>query len=287
MHQLEIKFSSRVLITKIQVLVLLPEAMRENGEKLKVLWLLHGASEDCRTWVEGAGILGLMRQHPDFMVVMPSAQNCDYANQFQYSNGYDFPKFFFEELMPFVHSALPASNEPADNYISGYSMGGAGALLLGLKKPELFSAVYPMGASARRSDFLLPYAAMSGAEFRDYAWENRKEFPTEYGLPSAGITYKEINMIAKYRTVRDYIASDECTTERALELIAGGRLPDIHFICGSEDDCCADVARFIGVVRNEGIGNDHVDCVVLPGIRHNGGAGETLKELMRQLSEQK
>ena len=42
MNQIEIRFKSSALMMNAQILVLLPETL--GGEKLKVLWLLHGGA---------------------------------------------------------------------------------------------------------------------------------------------------------------------------------------------------------------------------------------------------
>ena len=283
MHQLEMKLRSEILMTQAQVLVLLPEHAGENGRKCKVLWLLHGAGGDYDSWLQTAGIQYILERYPDFMCVMPNGQNSDYANHFEYANGYNFPAFFFEELMPFVYNTFPASERREDNYLSGYSMGGAGALLLGIKEAGLFHAIYPMGSAIRKSDFLRPYRSMSGMEFREYARSNRRSLPTEYGIPDAGITLKEINMIAKFNTVQDYIDSDECTIERYQDALKAGNAPDIHFICGSEDSCYSEVQSFLDLMRDEGVGADKVSVTVVPGVEHNTGAGATTAELMRMI----
>ena len=280
MHQLEIKLRSEILMTQAQVLVLLPDHAGEDGRKCRVLWLLHGAGADYDFWLQMIGLDHLMDSYPDLMCVMPNGNNSDYANHFEYANGYNFPAFFFEELMPFVCHTFPASDRREDNYLSGYSMGGAGTLLLGLKEPDAFAAIYPMGSAVRRSDFLYPYRKMTGSEFRRFARNNRRDLPTEYGIPDAGITPKEINMIAKYRTVEDYINSEECTIERFQDAVENRHVPTIHFICGSEDTCCGEVENFLSMARKEGIGEDKVSATLLPGLHHNSAAAPATRKLL-------
>lgn len=43
MHITTVRFMSRILLMPTDVTVLLPERIATEGEKLKVVWLLHGA----------------------------------------------------------------------------------------------------------------------------------------------------------------------------------------------------------------------------------------------------
>lgn len=275
MNQLEIRFKSQALMMNTPVGVLLPECpmgqkpegFYRSGKKYRVLWLLHGATCDWEDFLLHDQLLQHLRGH-ETMVVMPFGLNSDYADHMEFAGGYPFERYFFEELMPFVRNSLPASDRREDNYIAGYSMGGAGALMLGLMRPELFGGIAPLGASERDPSFLSGLESLTGWQFRERALSDRRAFPTEYGNPEDGITLKEINMIARYPTVGDYLASEECTGARLPEAIARGNLPPMYFCCGEKDDCAPRVEALCR--RAVALGAKNFDYDILPGIDHSG-----------------
>ena len=277
MNTIRLKLRSKALMGPAQVTVLLPspgpgeaaEDFYASGRRYRVLWLLHGAGGDDETFLLENGIEPLLRGK-DIMAVMPAGLNSDYANHMEFAGGYAFTDYFFDELMLYIHSTLPASAAPEDNLLAGYSMGGAGALLLGLKHPERFAVVAPLGASFRESSFLQPYLELSGEAFRALALADPTRFPTEYGDPKGGITRKEINMIARYPSVRDYVNSEECTIERFTERAKNGTLPRLLFCCGEKDPACEKVEAFRRYAESLGVTGITYDY--LPGVDHGGQA---------------
>jgi hypothetical protein len=140
-------------------------------------------------------------------------------------------------------------------------MGGAGALLLGFLHPEKFAGIAPLGSSLRESEFLKPYLNMTGAEFRAFAENNRTALPTEFGIPEQGITLKEINMIARYPTVKDYVDSEELTWDRFEDVLKSGNQPEMFFCCGDKDNCYPAVLKFIDHAKSLGAENISYDVV--------------------------
>ncbi len=104
--------------------------------KYKTLWLLHGYSDDNTIWQRMSSIeryaapLGIA-------VVMPNVHKSYYADM---ENGMPFWTFISKELPQIARSFFPLSEKREDNFIAGLSMGGYGALKLGLSFPELFCA---------------------------------------------------------------------------------------------------------------------------------------------------
>lgn len=275
MNQLEIYYKSNLMMTRAPLCVLLPEVpYGENAEdfyagkkRYPVLWLLHGATEDYNSWLQNCRLQKNLSGH-GLIVVMPNGWNSDFANHMQFGTGYAYADFFFKELMPFIYGTFPASAKPEDNYIAGFSMGGAGALMLGLLHPENFGGISPMGSSVRESAFLKPYLSMTGEAFRKMASANPALLPTEYGNPENGITPKEINMISRYETVQHYVDSMECTIERFNDALQQKKqLPEIFFCCGTQDSCYPKVLEFVACSNKKGA--DNVCYEALEGLDHS------------------
>lgn len=234
MHIATIRFMSKALFMPTEVTVLLPEEPRNPGEKLKAVWLLHGACGDHKTFLYQVDFDRILRKH-HAAVIMPSALNSDYVDYERFGTGYRFTKYFFEELMPFAQSTFGVSERREDNFIEGVSMGGFGAMSLGLLHPEKFAAIGMLGASLRESRFLKDYEEKSTEEFRADALSNPQAFPTEYGAKEVGIKPKEVNVITRYATVREFLDSPDCAWNRLPEVAARGELPYIYAACGTAD----------------------------------------------------
>lgn len=261
-----IRMMSKILFMPTAVTVLLPENIKID-KKYKVVWLLHGACGDHQTYLYSVAFEQFMSRH-DIIIVMPSALNSDYGNYEQFGTGYHFATFFFEELMPFIYATFPVSQKREDNFIEGASMGGFGAMSLGLQRPEKFAAIGMLGASMRESDFLKPYEEMTSAEFRKIAIERKSEFPTEYGNPEEGIKLKEINVITKYPTIKDFLASSDCMWRRLPEAAARGELPQLYVACGTEDLFYKATLRLKELVRELNI-EERVFFKIAEGVGHS------------------
>lgn len=137
--------------------VYIPEGYDENKDvEYPVLYLLHGLGGTHQTWKE-YGMLTICDQHfaaglaNPMIVVMPDAsgenennrgRNSGYANR----KGWMYEDFFFEELIPTVEKMYRIKADKAYRAVAGLSMGGHGAALFAMSRPEYFSSAYLMSA---------------------------------------------------------------------------------------------------------------------------------------------
>lgn len=138
------KFSSRILCNNTDVTVFIPYAPPEpvslenlHHSRYQVLYLLHGHSGDNQDWVTYTNIINYAEAR-QLVVVMPNAWDSFYCDMVY---GKAFWTFFSEELPYFIESMFPISTRREDTFVAGLSMGGYGAMRLGLLKPERFCAV--------------------------------------------------------------------------------------------------------------------------------------------------
>lgn len=135
MALIRINHKSAVLGKASDILVIVPEAPKR--EKLRVLYLLHGLSDDYSAWLRYTSIERYLRYNTDTMVVMPDAQKSFYTDMV-YGNKYY--TYITEEIPNFLKATFNMSLEREDTYIAGLSMGGYGAFKIALKNPEKYSA---------------------------------------------------------------------------------------------------------------------------------------------------
>jgi S-formylglutathione hydrolase FrmB len=121
------------------LVVILPEP-EENGKvelaKRKVLYLLHGLSEDASAWQRYTCIETVAAAY-GLVVVMPSGGRSFYIDQ---PNGQAYFSYLTEELPNFLEEVFNLAPHREDTFIAGSSMGGYGAIKAALQRPELYSA---------------------------------------------------------------------------------------------------------------------------------------------------
>ena len=120
------------------------------GMIYQTLYLLHGGSGDDSDYVNFSNIVRYADDHR-IAVVMPSAYNHFYTDD---PNGPRFWKFVAQELPEVCQAFFPLSPAREDNFAAGLSMGGFGALRLGILQPERFAAVLLMSGAAFNPDKL-------------------------------------------------------------------------------------------------------------------------------------
>jgi putative tributyrin esterase len=102
----------------------------------KVLYLLHGLSDDGSAWQRYTCIETVAALY-GLVVIMPSAGRSFYTDQ---PNGQNYFSYLTEELPLYLSDVFGLSPRRADTLIAGNSMGGYGAFKAAFLHPELYSA---------------------------------------------------------------------------------------------------------------------------------------------------
>jgi S-formylglutathione hydrolase FrmB len=108
-----------------------------------VLYLLHGLSDDHSAWVRYTSVERYATE-AGLAVVMPAVGRSFYANE---AHGHRYWDFVSEELPTIVADFLAVSTRPEDTFVAGLSMGGYGALKLGLTHPDRYAAAASMSGA--------------------------------------------------------------------------------------------------------------------------------------------
>ena len=233
-----LNFFSRYLVGNTEVSVVMPglgmnddpKEFYGSGKRYKVLWLLHGSCGDHLDWIKNTNI-SRYAEECGLIVVMPSVLTSDYANYRTFADGFRVWDYITEELMAMIYHWFPASAEKEDNFIAGASMGGNGALMFALGHPDLFGGAAILSSTAREIEYLRPFASYTSAQFRKEAGDAEK-FP---GPNGTGMREKEINQVAKYETVQEFLDSYENAWDRFAEVVKAGKLPKMYVSCGTKD----------------------------------------------------
>jgi putative tributyrin esterase len=100
----------------------------------KVLYLLHGLSDDASAWQRYTAIETLANDY-GLVVVMPSVGRSFYIDQ---PNGQNYFSYLMDELPQYLSDVFDLTPRREDTFIAGISMGGYGAIKAALLYPERF-----------------------------------------------------------------------------------------------------------------------------------------------------
>jgi S-formylglutathione hydrolase FrmB len=188
--------------------VVLPQSSNGIGvggkeqESIPVLYLLHGWSDDHTIWQRRTSIERYALEK-GLAVLMPGSDLGFYTDM---KYGHDFWEFFSRELPELAAEFFPRlSARREDTFVAGLSMGGFGALKLGINCPERFAAV----------------ASLSG--LTDPLWQWR----------AGKVSEEWLNIFGGEGEVRGSVNDIHFKLE---ELIASGKpMPRFYQTCGTED----------------------------------------------------
>lgn len=163
-------YFSDALGVQVSVFVLLPpmDVMQQKKTKLPCLYLLHGLSDDHTMWMRQTRLEYYARKYRA-AIVMPAVNRSFYTDMAQ---GAKYFTFVSEELPEVMERYFPISDNRKDRFAAGLSMGGYGAMKLGLRCPDRYAAI----------------ASFSGALEMEKSWQDNrrgdaflKELDTVFG----------------------------------------------------------------------------------------------------------
>jgi S-formylglutathione hydrolase FrmB len=159
-------FRSAILHSSLHYCVFLPasySAADAKSRRYPVLYLLHGLGgneQEMALSGEWTLLQDLRRDKKvgDFLVVAPDGLDTFYINSQDGKTLYS--DFFLREFMPFIERAYRVRAARASRGITGFSMGGYGALHFAFARPELFGSVSGHSAALMREP---PQGVSAGA----------------------------------------------------------------------------------------------------------------------------
>jgi len=198
---------SHVMARMINVDVVLPvEDSIGREEKLKTLYLLHGYTDNQEAWIIGTQIALYAKEH-NLCVVMPVGENSFYTDQSAAER--NFGRFIGEELVQLTRRMFPLSHKREDTFIGGNSMGGYGALRIGMEYRDTFSHI------AAFSPAIFPELSIGSLSER--RMERRSYYESVFGeLEKLPGSKNDVFSLAK-GCVQDKI------------------IPNLYLYCGTED----------------------------------------------------
>ncbi len=130
----DLHWFSSTLRKQVATYVILPD---EGKPPYATFYLLHGLSDDHTIWLRRTRIESYVQNLP-LIVVMPDGFRGFYTNN---ADGPAYADYIARDLVGMIDRTFPTRKTRSGRAIGGLSMGGYGALRLGLGFPELFASV--------------------------------------------------------------------------------------------------------------------------------------------------
>jgi putative tributyrin esterase len=125
--------------SKVKFSVILPRDYAVGERRFPVLYLLHGFGGHYSDWCTHSHIVEYAKRYEE-IIVMPEGANSWYVNN--YTNPkMQWEDYIIEDLIPYVDAHYRTVASRPGRTIAGLSMGGYGALFLGLRHHDTFAAV--------------------------------------------------------------------------------------------------------------------------------------------------
>jgi S-formylglutathione hydrolase FrmB len=205
-----IQVSSAALETARPVTILLPAGYAGSSGRYPVLYLLHGGGQNhtafaTRGWFRA-------QTSRDFIIVTPDAGDSWYVNSAADPKA-RYEDFIVKDLVAYVDANYRTIAAREGRAIAGISMGAWGAMMLGLKHHQLFSAVGALSA---------PF----GISRQDPDMDMTSRTQQRFGAPGTP----------------ERLARDPATLATT---IAAESIPLLYLACGSQDLFVRDNRAFV------------------------------------------
>lgn len=206
-----LKFKSEILGRDVSYNVYLPKNYDNGTQNFPVLYLLHGYSDDETGWTQ-FGQVQRIADHSinsnnaaEMIIVMPDAGVTWYVNSADESERYE--DFLTGEFIDHIDKEFRTRSDRQFRAVAGLSMGGYGALAMGLRHPDLFSSSGVLSSGVFTDEAIL--------EMEQKRWNSLMGMP--FGMDLVGedrlkgnySTYSPAAMIDGYKkqnhSVRFYI----------------------------------------------------------------------------------
>ncbi|WP_163400053.1 alpha/beta hydrolase [Flavobacterium fluviatile] len=166
---------SKSMNKSIKNVVILPDSYQQKGKKYNVVYMLHGAGGDYKSWLSKTPEIKKYADDYDVVLVCPDGGKTSWYFDSPMDNSMRYETYISKELVAQIdksYATVPAAQNRA---ITGLSMGGHGALYLAFKHPDIWGTAASMSGGVDIRPFPLRWDIAkrlgSYAEYKDN-WEN-------------------------------------------------------------------------------------------------------------------
>ena len=268
-----VEFESPAVGRTMKYNILLPRDYDRSSERYPVLYLLHGLTQNFTAWGLSNGSPYYAGLYDDLIVVMPDAGNSWYVNWAPNADGRpnNWEDHIVQDVVNHVDWNFRTIARREGRAIAGLSMGGYGAITLGLRNPEMFISIgstsgaleHARQAAARLRGEAEPRRQRRMSDEERAAAEARRRRPNPLiGSPGFSSQVERSPEGQEYATPEDADAYDPFLL---IHQVPKAELPHIYIDCGTEDRLIAGAKELAGILLEKEIPFDYMQ---LPGA-HN------------------
>lgn len=243
-----VSFESSSVGRTLKYNIVLPKGYEASADKrYPVLYLLHGYTSNYTDWAR----LGAAKaaQDYDLIVVMADGGNSWYVNWAKSEGGAKdaWEDCIIKDLIGHVDANYRTVAERKGRAINGLSMGGYGAMTLGLRHPETFASVGSHSGA-------IGFARSVAKAMRDKKERPKREL-SDAGNPAIGLpdfdSQKERTPQGEmFASPEEAEAHDPFTL---IEKVPADKLPHLYIDCGTADFLYNDNREFVRILLDKKI----------------------------------
>jgi putative tributyrin esterase len=228
-----VEFQSPAVGRKMKYNVVLPAKYEQSTDRYPVLYLLHGLTGNYTNW-SNMRVPEYARAY-DLIVVMPDGGNSWYVNWAQSDEGQknNWEDAIVKDMVGHVDANFRTIAKREGRAINGLSMGGYGALTLGLKHPDMFCSIGSHSGA-------IAYAKQTGERMKspkDAPKKGGAKAPSTVPDPKIGIEGFS-SQTERSPKGKMFARPEDCDENDPFALVLKlpkDKLPHIYIDCGTED----------------------------------------------------
>lgn len=149
--------SSKSMRKKIKNLVITPDSYQKKELRYNVVYLLHGAGGNHKSWLEKAPELEQYADLYNVIIVCPDGDKTSWYFDSPLDKNMSYETYIAEELVSHVDKKYDTAPNSENRAITGYSMGGHGALYLAFKHLDVWGSAASMSGGVDIRPFPLQW----------------------------------------------------------------------------------------------------------------------------------
>ena len=220
-----VHFHSATLAEERTMLVMLPVDYDTAVRRYPVLYLLHGYDADITDWARGTYLSDYVTRH-QLIIVTPDASHSWYVNSVSNPKA-QYDDYIMKDVIAYVDKNFRSIPEPFARAIAGASMGGFGAMLLGLEHPAQFAAIGSFSGSLGFGHILPPLPA-------NVTEEEKRHYEALMGAPGS-----------KEQKARDVF--------ELAQQVPVQEVPMLFLVCGGQEEDVEQTHAFLQVLAKRRI----------------------------------
>jgi S-formylglutathione hydrolase FrmB len=261
-----IEFHSASVDRMTKYNILLPRDYEQSTDRYPVLYLLHGLTQNYTAWGLSNGAPFYTGLYDDVIVVMPDAGNSWYTNYEESADGQtnNWADHIVQDVVNHVDWNFRTIARREGRAITGLSMGGYGAIMLGLRNPDMFISIgstsgaleFGRQAAARLRGEMPPSTPQQRTPEEQTAYDARQRQPNPLiGLDGFNTQIERNPSGERHATAAH---ADSFDPFHLIEQVPVDQLPHIYIDCGTEDELIAGAKELTGILIEKGVPFDYM-----------------------------